>query len=1202
MKPRPDQHIDIGPPAASSRLPAGLRVLITVLSIVLVLAAAPLSPQAQSPDEALFNAVEVNDVEAVEAAIANGADLGAKNAEGMTPADVAVDLGHFRIAHLLLSKRTASKSAPRVTDKVKDALNQPRQRVAAPKPTTPDPKLSELVPPKKPEPEPSQQMAAPQQPAPPGTTTPTDEMSMPSVDAPAQMAPPAAVEKVPPPPMRPDDEIARSQPAPAEPMPAPPGQVVQNEDGFIDKFWSGLNNVITLGGLIGGEDARIVGEPAPSRVGRDGQTLVNPADRFSSRPASPAQPESDSAAGRMVDRMTGMVGGTQPQENEFGLPQMPVVPPSDGSNAQQANRAPGQELGQAPGTVGIESTTPGLAAPSLEAPGPEAPGLVAPGLEVPGLAMPLPQGPAPGMETAEIPGLAAPTVEVPETAPGLAVPVLPPDGGDPATGIPGLAIPVEPPSGDPGIEIPGLAAPDLPDGPAPPDPETPAPGISGMAGLDIPGLDIPGVAAPAPEVPGIIPPPSGDPGSIPALPPGLEPLPGSDTGQLRRPGGLVEPEDPTSLPPPGNAGIQERINRIDRLLSRNPTQNTERYLTPRGTQAETGAPNRYAPRTAPAKPPVTTRSPDPMLEIPQGIDTPRTAPAPRPTERSSDRDSPAEILRRARESEAVMREREIHETRQDRSANNVPRPLEPSGHQLTVPDKPITARDEPSTRMFERFRNLSENQYENEDVHGLPVVRQPIPTKTVPPRKVKDISIAGIPADVVAENDIKLQKLARFFRGDQEEEAGMKAPDFNSETRIEREALPRVIDNLIPENDPARGQVVDDKMLDLRGVELRPGPTGAQPGATPTRNGELDPNFIDRLSNVLGPAPQQPDLPGTAPDAEPGKIGLSQLDVPQEQMVKPAKPVIPDPWTMTVERKDTDGQQQTLGVTAISPEDGSEVRTEQGVVSEMVGRIRQLFKGPKDLERGPQVEQLDEKDRQAAAERLLSDALRDGAPTALPDQGQWPVTEVETVNTTPGVPPAPRPGVLTRTSLDDVILSLGESVTLENTLPPQQDGIDPLNSCVKKNRGTTLFCIEPVDWPQDLRPAFVVPTILYTGPSAITRYDQGSPSRFHALFESEMFEQVVAYYQARYGEPTEIWKRSIAPLAKPRMDNPTVTWRSRNSKTNVITVLEIRKFDDSRGGFPDINRGAVMMYHLNAPSIFPQVSSHELMRLRRATE
>jgi hypothetical protein len=49
----------------------------------------------------------------------------------------------------------------------------------------------------------------------------------------------------------------------------------------------------------------------------------------------------------------------------------------------------------------------------------------------------------------------------------------------------------------------------------------------------------------------------------------------------------------------------------------------------------------------------------------------------------------------------------------------------------------------------------------------------------------------------------------------------------------------------------------------------------------------------------------------------------------------------------------------------------------------------------------------------------------------------------------------------------------------------------------------------------------------------------------------------------------------------------------------VITVLEIRKFDDSRGGFPDTNRGAVMLYLANSPPVFPQVSSHELMRISR---
>ncbi len=46
-------------------------------------------------------------------------------------------------------------------------------------------------------------------------------------------------------------------------------------------------------------------------------------------------------------------------------------------------------------------------------------------------------------------------------------------------------------------------------------------------------------------------------------------------------------------------------------------------------------------------------------------------------------------------------------------------------------------------------------------------------------------------------------------------------------------------------------------------------------------------------------------------------------------------------------------------------------------------------------------------------------------------------------------------------------------------------------------------------------------------------------------------------------------------------------------------LREIRKYDDSRGGFPDTNRGAVMLYLANSPPIFPQVSSHELMRISR---
>mgnify|MGYP007026212629 CR=1 FL=1 len=43
--------------------------------------------------------------------------------------------------------------------------------------------------------------------------------------------------------------------------------------------------------------------------------------------------------------------------------------------------------------------------------------------------------------------------------------------------------------------------------------------------------------------------------------------------------------------------------------------------------------------------------------------------------------------------------------------------------------------------------------------------------------------------------------------------------------------------------------------------------------------------------------------------------------------------------------------------------------------------------------------------------------------------------------------------------------------------------------------------------------------------------------------------------------------------------------------------MEIRKYDDSRGGFPDTKRGAIMLYHTWSEPIFPQLSATELMLL-----
>lgn len=1066
---------------------------LTVAAILVL----PNTISAQTPTEALFQAVELNDFSAVEAAIDNGASLAEKNSAGMTPADVAVDLGHFRIAHLLLAKRTAAPPASRVTEKAKEALSSPRARVASPRrsPSSGRPELSKVISPVKPSPPPL--VTQPKSPAPMQATPPQQAAPEPNIDTTP----------------RPDDEMASSTPT-EDVAAASPETPSADEGGLLDGLWGGIKNIATLGGLLGGEEqtsAKDATGDTGTYVARD-PSKFSPADRFAAgENAAGGVTQRGSSAGRMVDRLTGIVGGNTAAENEFGLPTEPVLPPTtsiDG-NTDLADLAP--PVMPLEGLSELETALP--------------PGVVT-----------IPDDPL------EIPGVATDT-----TLPPLADPQF----GD------GIA-----------VEIPGLVQ--------PVDPGQISEGLPLVDEIEVPGLpdelNIPGLAAPAEEVPGIIAPAGDDlAGQIPGLPPGLEPLPGSSTGVLRRPGGLITPSDPNVLPPPVSGSLEDRLARIDSILNREPEQSE------RG-RARLGSGN--------VRPGGTT--PDGTLpQAPQDMAT-----GPLGTPNSVITRDPEAILRSARRRAAEQIAGDTN-ARPKTVAARVPKKPSTDGHQLRPSTDGITIRQAPSSRFLDRLSKISRKPYPKEDVHGLPVAQKSA-DGTMPPRQ--GIKVEQVPDKWQEKADDRIYKLARFFRGNQEEVTGMQPPERKA---VDAEPLARIVDNLVPENDPARGRVVDESALDLTGVERASPDLRQERPVTRTPSGPLDQNFIDRLTTVLQPRDQPP--PTKTEGAPPGQIGLNELDLQPGQLVPIPKPDLPDPWTMTVEKTDQSGDSKTLGVTAISPEDGSVITGEDGVVNQMVGRIRELLVGPREsAEDGPSINNLDENERQSTAEKLLSEALRDGTPAALPDAGAWQVTEVEARNAPPGVPPKPRPGALTRTSLENVILSLGESVTLENTLPPQQGGLDPLNECIKKNRGTTLFCVEPIDWPQDLRASFLIPTILYTGPMAITRYDQGLPSRFHALFDSKEFEKIVAYYQSRYGEPTEIWKRSIAPLAKPRTDNPTVTWRSRDASSNVISVLEIRKFDDTRGGFPDTNRGAVMLYQMNAPSIFPQVSSHELMRLRRA--
>jgi hypothetical protein len=79
-------------------------------------AAAPAQRQRQqrsgTPTEQLFDAINTGEIEDVRAAVAAGADVSARNVLGLTPVDLAIDLGRNDVALYLLSLGRARPLAP----------------------------------------------------------------------------------------------------------------------------------------------------------------------------------------------------------------------------------------------------------------------------------------------------------------------------------------------------------------------------------------------------------------------------------------------------------------------------------------------------------------------------------------------------------------------------------------------------------------------------------------------------------------------------------------------------------------------------------------------------------------------------------------------------------------------------------------------------------------------------------------------------------------------------------------------------------------------------------------------------------------------------------------------------------------------------------------------------------------------------------
>ncbi|MEK9752357.1 MAG: hypothetical protein VW338_03990 [Rhodospirillaceae bacterium] len=151
-------------------------------------------------------------------------------------------------------------------------------------------------------------------------------------------------------------------------------------------------------------------------------------------------------------------------------------------------------------------------------------------------------------------------------------------------------------------------------------------------------------------------------------------------------------------------------------------------------------------------------------------------------------------------------------------------------------------------------------------------------------------------------------------------------------------------------------------------------------------------------------------------------------------------------------------------------------------------------------------------------------------------------------------------------------------------------------TCVEKVRWRTNFCIEPVKWPAAISASFHAQSQIYRGEKAIVQYVEGRSVQMHALFPTSALWAVTEYFKGKYGQPTEMPEIWTALIGAPKRPNRVLRWHSRNTKTGLETLLEIREIDDLRWSAPpDTQNGVVRILEKGRGSVFQLLSSTDLL-------
>lgn len=209
-------------------------------------------------------------------------------------------------------------------------------------------------------------------------------------------------------------------------------------------------------------------------------------------------------------------------------------------------------------------------------------------------------------------------------------------------------------------------------------------------------------------------------------------------------------------------------------------------------------------------------------------------------------------------------------------------------------------------------------------------------------------------------------------------------------------------------------------------------------------------------------------------------------------------------------------------------------------------------------------------------------------PESVPQPAPLPKKPLEWRSSKPQVlPDTPQ---ATQAPLRDITLVLGETVGLGRTRTAESLERD----CLRKRTWEGTYCTESVDWPKPMQKLFGVHTQLYSGTKAVARYDRGKVTRYHVQFPAFAFDGVTEHLMLKFGPPTDappprrVWTGPKRPL------NPRLIWEVRGDDGKPLAFLEIRKYDDLSGTFPDSRFGCLQLYEADAPRIFRELAPVDL--------